>query len=179
MRYKFVFAGFGGQGIMLMGKLLVQAALASGKSVTWMPSYGAEVRGGTAHSMVVISDDEIASPVVFHPDVVVAMNQPSYVKFSRRIKKNGVMFINSSLAQDEGKSAASFKIVKIPASELAHKLGNVRCANVIMLAALVKKLKLVSSKILSDSLLEVLPAHHRDLLKLNRKALKEGEKLIK
>ena len=147
-----------------------------GKHVTWMPSYGAEVRGGTAHSMVIVSDEEIASPAVFTPDIAVVMNQPSLDKFSLKIRDGGTMFINSSLVK-LGPGEKSFNAVEIPATEGAHKLGNVRCANMIMMGALVKKIGLVSLGQLSESLGKVLPAHRRNLLPLNQAALKNGSEL--
>ena len=94
MKEEIIFAGFGGQGIMLMGKAISYAAMNNGRHVTWMPSYGAEVRGGTAHSMVVISDEVIASPVVKEPDICIVMNRPSLQKFEKKVKKNGILLIN-------------------------------------------------------------------------------------
>ena len=101
MKQEIVCAGFGGQGIMLMGKLLAQAASQAGYQVTWMPSYGAEVRGGTAHSMVVISDKDVACPAVFVPDMVLVLNKPSFAKFEPKIKKGGLIIVNTSLVDDK------------------------------------------------------------------------------
>ena len=100
MHEEIIFAGFGGQGIMLMGKALSYAAMNEGKHVTWMPSYGAEVRGGTAHSMVIISDVEIASPVVREPTICVVMNKPSLQKFEAKVRRRGMLIINKSLIED-------------------------------------------------------------------------------
>ena len=140
-----LFAGFGGQGIMFMGKLLAQAGLDSKKYVTWMPSYGAEVRGGTAYSMTKISDSRIASPVVINPDILVAMNEPSLLKYGNKLKPKGILIINKSLiAAKSGRKDIS--IASIPMTELASKLGSARSANMVAIGALLKRSKIFPIK---------------------------------
>src|SRR4030042_662205 len=132
MLIKTIIAGFGGQGVMSMGLNLAQAALLEAKNVTYLPSYGAEVRGGTANCTVAISDDEIASPVASSPEFVIAMNQPSAVRFQNMIQSGGLFFINSSLV-DPNLSRGDIDIIEVPANSTAEKLGNPRGANLVML----------------------------------------------
>lgn len=176
MRQEIVFSGFGGQGIMVMGKVLAWAAMREGLKVTWMPSYGAEVRGGTAHSMVVISDEMIPSPVVTNPTACVAMNRPSLDKFEGSLAASGTLVVNSTLV-DRNVARNDVDVLKIPLTEMATELGNVRCANMIALGALNARLKMVSMKALVEALKEALPSNRRDLLPMNEEALKEGARL--
>ncbi len=176
MKQEIVFAGFGGQGIMVMGKVLAWAAMREGLKVTWMPSYGAEVRGGTAHSMVVISDEMVPSPVVTSPTACVVMNRPSLDRFEGSLASSGTLLINSTLI-DRQASRDDLDVLSIPLTRMATGLGNVRCANMIALGALNAKLKIVSMKALVEALKEVIPPNRRDLLPLNEEALKEGAKL--
>lgn len=175
MKEEVVFAGFGGQGIMVMGKVLAWAAMRESLKVTWMPSYGAEVRGGTAHSMVVVSDEMIPSPVVTNPSACVVMNRPSLDRFEELVTSGGTLVINSTLI-DREVSRTDINVLKIPLTEMATKLGNVRCANMIALGALNARLKMVSMKALVDALKEVIPSSHRGLLPMNEEALREGAK---
>jgi 2-oxoglutarate ferredoxin oxidoreductase subunit gamma len=176
MREEIVFAGFGGQGIMVMGKVLAWAAMREGLKVTWMPSYGAEVRGGTAHSMVVVSDEMIPSPVVTNPTACVVMNRPSLDRFEESLAAAGTLVINSTLV-DRSAARNDVDVLKIPLTEMATKLGNVRCANMIALGALNAKLKIVSMRALIEALKEALPPNRRDLLPMNEEALKEGARM--
>lgn len=176
MREEIVFAGFGGQGIMVMGKVIAWAAMREGLKVTWMPSYGAEVRGGTAHSMVVISDEMIASPVVTNPTACVVMNRPSLDRFEESLRPAGTLVVNSTLV-DRTAARNDVDVLKMPFTEMATKLGNVRCANMIALGALNARLKIVSMKTLIEALREALPANRRNLLAMNEEALKEGARL--
>jgi len=173
MKEEIVFAGFGGQGIMLMGKILSYAAMNEGKNVTWMPSYGAEVRGGTAHSMVVISDSPIASPVVKEPDICIVMNKPSLKKFEPKIRIGGTLIINKSLAEIETKRS-DIDILEIPATDMGLKLGNPRVSNMIMLGALLARKDLLPIASLIHSLKDVIPCHHHNMIAINEKAIMEG-----
>lgn len=173
---RILLAGFGGQGIVFMGKLLAQAAMKEGKNVTWLPSYGAEVRGGTAHSMVVISDEEIASPYVSEPDLCAVMNKPSLERFGAAVKKGGQLFVNSSLC-GEGVKIKGINVVRVPATHLADKIGDVRVANMICLGAVAAATGICSLKNIIGSLEELVPAHKKDLIPLNEKALREGASL--
>lgn len=173
---RIVCAGFGGQGIMVMGKLISQAAMLEGKEVTWMPSYGAEVRGGTAHSMVTVSDDEISSAAFTLPHDCIIMNRPSLLKFEKRIISGGLMVINSSLVHDEVKRK-DITGIKIPATEVAKDLGQIKVANMVILGAYQAITKLVSFSSLVESLEVVIPPHRKNLISLNIKALEKGRVL--
>ncbi len=173
MREEIIFAGFGGQGIMFMGKALSYAAMNEAKFVTWMPSYGAEVRGGTAHSMVVLSDTEIASPVVTEPTVCVVMNRPSLQKFEDRIKTKGMLLMNKSLIESKPKRL-DIEVLEVPATEMALGLGNPRVSNMIMLGALLAKKGLIEMQSLIDSLKDVIPKGRRDMAEINEIAVRKG-----
>ena len=174
MLYKDVLiAGFGGQGVLLAGKLLAWAGMLSGKHVTWFPSYGAEMRGGTANCTVIISDSEIGSPVVDKPSVLVAMNPASAEKFFKRVPKGGVIILNSSLIKEDMKRPG-VKVVRIPANELAAGLGNIRAANMVMLGAFLKFCEGVSLKSIEKALKESLPPRNQHLIPINMEALQQG-----
>lgn len=176
MLIKTIFAGFGGQGVLSMGLNLAQAALLEGRHVTYLPSYGAEVRGGTANCTVSVSDEEIASPVASSPDFVVAMNQPSMVRFQNQIQSGGILFLNSSLIQPDV-TRGDLELVEVPASGMAEELGNPKSANMIMLGAFTRKSNLVSLDSLIKGLEESFK-NKRKVLEINRKALKAGYDLI-
>lgn len=165
-------AGFGGQGIMLMGKLLAQAGLASRKNVTWMPSYGAEVRGGTAYSMTKISDKEIANPIVNVPDILVAMNEPSLIKYEERLRPKGLLILNKSLIKSKPKRK-DISVVSIPMTQIASKLGSVRSANMVALGALLKRAKLFPVRVVTGALHDMLGGKE-DVFILNKKAIEKG-----
>lgn len=169
-----LFAGFGGQGIMFMGKLLAQAGFISHKNVTWMPSYGAEVRGGTAYSMTKISDSRIASPVVTNPDILVVMNEPSLVKYENKLKSKGILIMNKSLIAARPRRK-DISVVSIPMTDLASKLGSARSANMVAIGALLKSSKLFSLKTASGALKNMLGGKE-DVYLLNKKALEKGYK---
>ena len=176
MLIKTIFAGFGGQGVMSMGLSLAQAAMLEDKNTTYLPSYGAEVRGGTANCTVVISDDEIASPVASSPEFVIAMNQPSAVRFQNHIQSGGLFFINSSLVESEV-SRGDISVVSVPANSVAEKLGSPRSANMVMLGAFIKKSGLVSFDSVVDGLKSTLGKKQK-LLAINEEALKTGYELF-
>ena len=138
MQSEVMFAGFGGQGILLSGKLLAHAAMEEGHEVAWVPSYGPEMRGGTAYCTVVISDRAIGSPVIKNPTHLVAMNRPSLEKFAPVIKPRGIILINSSLITIEA-DRPDCDVLKVPATDLAKKLGNPRAANVVAISAFVAR----------------------------------------
>lgn len=177
MLIRTIFAGFGGQGALSMGLNLAQAALIEDKYVTYLPAYGAEVRGGTANCTVSVSDEEIASPVASAPTFVVALNQPSMVKFQNRIQSGGVFFLNSSLINGET-HRGDIEIVNVPASELAEKMGNVKSANMIMLGAFIKKTNVVHLQSVIDSLSAVLK-DKKKLVAINSEALTAGYEFLK
>jgi 2-oxoglutarate ferredoxin oxidoreductase subunit gamma len=176
MLIKTIFAGFGGQGVMSMGLNLAQAAMLEGKNVTYLPSYGAEVRGGTANCTVAISDEEIASPVASSPDFVVAMNQPSLVRFQNQIESGGVLFLNSSLIEAEI-SRGDIEVVRVPANSIAEKLGSPKSANMVMLGVFNRKSNLVSLSSLVEGLGITLKSKGK-LMAINKKALMAGYDLF-
>lgn len=167
-------AGFGGQGIMFMGKLLAASGLLAGRHVTWMPSYGAEVRGGTAYSMVKISKREIASPVITNPNMLIVMNKPSLLKYEEKLQEGGILISNRSLI-DDGPKRKGIKIVNIPMTEIAMKLGNAKCANMIAAGALLKRSKMMTLRNAIAALKEALKGKE-ELFLLNKKALEKGYK---
>jgi len=175
MQSEIMFAGFGGQGILLMGEILAQAALKEGKEVAWIPSYGPEMRGGTAYCTVVISDRPIGSPVIKNPQHLLAMNRPSLEKFAPTVKPGGIILINSSLIPIES-GRDDVDQIKINASDLAKELGNVRIANVLALSAFVARSKLVSFESAQEAVKNKL-AKKKKLIPLNLEAMEKGKEL--
>jgi len=159
-----------------MGLNLTHAAMLEGRYVTYLPAYGAEVRGGTANCTVSISDEEIASPVAFAPAFVVALNQPSMVRFQNKIQSGGVMFLNSDLIKEQP-DRGDIEVVNIPANTIAERMGNVRSANMVLLGAFVKKSNLVSLSSLIDGLTVVLKGNQM-LISFNKEALTVGYEFI-
>jgi 2-oxoglutarate ferredoxin oxidoreductase subunit gamma len=173
-----VIAGFGGQGIILAGKLLAQTAMNAGREVTYMPSYGAEVRGGTANCMVVIADELIACPVVGRPNSLIAMNKASLNKFGPRLKKSGLLVINSSLIDEVPHIDETIEVVTVPADELAVQLGNKKAANMVALGAYLQKRGLFTPEAAARALPDVLAQRYHDTLPLNTEALKKGAEFV-
>ena len=169
-----VIAGFGGQGIMLAGKLLAQTAMNAGKEVTYMPSYGAEVRGGTANCMVVIADKEIACPVVGQPDSLIVMNKASLHKFGQRLKKGGLLIMNSSLIDETPDLDDSIEIVSIPADEIAVELGNKKAANMVAMGAYLQKRGHLKIETAAKALPETIAKRYHNTLPINTEALNRG-----
>lgn len=176
MLIKTIFAGFGGQGVLSMGLNLAQAAMLENRHVTYLPAYGAEVRGGTANCTVSVSDEEIASPVASSPTFVIAMNQPSMVRFQNRIQSGGIFFLNSSLINEQV-SRGDMEIVNIPANALAEEMGNVKSANMIMLGAFIKKSNVVHLDSIIEGLNVVLKGNKK-LISINTDALNRGYELL-
>lgn len=172
MTEKIIIAGAGGQGVMLLGKVLAVAAMKGEKFVTCLPSYGAEVRGGTAHCSVVISDKEIGSPYVEKADTLIIMNQPSLEKFKSRIKNKGLLIINSSLADKY--SDRNNLVLQYPFTDIAIDIGNIKVANTIALGVFVSHKKTVSLKNLSAAIAEIAPSEKKGLIEINMRALEKG-----
>jgi len=174
MQSEIQFAGFGGQGIMVMGQILAQAAMDGGFEVVWIPSYGPEMRGGTAYCTVVISDQLIGSPIIRNPKHLVAMNRPSLEKFISSVKAGGVVFINSSMIPiDAGRDDVD--VIRVPIIEIAKDLGNIKAANIVALAAFVARSKVVDFELLQQAV-KAKFAQKEKLIPLNMKALEEGRK---
>lgn len=169
-----VIAGFGGQGIMLAGRLLAQTAMKAGKEVTYMPSYGAEVRGGTANCMVIIADEPIACPVVGKPDSLVAMNKASLDKFAPHLKNSGLLVMNISLIDDKPKLDESIEILKVPADEIAVQLGNAKVANMVALGAYLGRRGHLTADAAAEALPEVLAERYHKTIPINTEALRRG-----
>lgn len=174
-----IIAGFGGQGIILAGKLLTQAAMKAGKEVTYMPSYGAEMRGGTSNCMVVIADEHIASPLVTNPCSLIAMNKASLEKFTPRIRKDGLLIYNSSLIHDLPQMDKSINVVAVPADELAAELKSPKSANMVALGAYLQKSGMLKPDFIAKSLPEVLSKRYHHTLTVNEQALKSGAQFVK
>ena len=172
MQNEVQFAGFGGQGIMLIGKILAHAAMKEGYEVSWVPSYGPEMRGGTAYCTVVISDRPIGSPVIKNPRHLVAMNRPSLEKFVPFVQAGGTVFINGSLISiDSGRDDVDE--LNLPVVEMAKELGNVKTANIIALAAFVARSGIVGIEALKASVKEEF-SQKKELIPLNMKAIDAG-----
>jgi 2-oxoglutarate ferredoxin oxidoreductase subunit gamma len=172
-----IIAGFGGQGVLFAGQLLAYAAMDEGRDVTWIPSYGPEMRGGTANCTVVISDEEIGSPLASHPTAVVAMNLPSLDKYEPLVKPGGVLIVNSSIVNREP-VRSDIHWVMIPGNEIAESLGDRRMTNMVMLGGLLANLPVLSLDALARALKGHLPARHQRLLPMNLEALKRGAEYL-
>ena len=173
MQQEIIVSGFGGQGTLFAGQLLAYAAMDSGYHVTWIPSYGPEMRGGKARCTVVVSDEEIGSPLVRQPSAVIVLNLPSMEAFEPAVKAGGVLVVNSSLIPRKSERT-DIRVLYVPASEMATELGNVRLANVICLGALVHLTGVVPVAAIEQALDDHLPERHRRLLGLNKEALHKG-----
>lgn len=172
-----IFAGFGGQGVLLMGRLIAYAGMLEEKHVAWMPSYGPEMRGGTANCTVIVSTDDVASPVVPNPMTLVAMNKPSLDKFESQVEKGGTIIINESLISQKVKRS-DVKVFRVPANEIANELGNLRVANMVALGAYVAAKKIVKKETIFRALEETLGKKSEKIVELNKKAIERGEQII-
>ncbi len=173
MLLKTVFSGFGGQGVLMMGYVLAWAGLHEEKHVTFLPAYGAEVRGGTANCTVVISDEEIASPVASSPEYVVAMNYPSMLKYENMVKSGGIIFLNSDLIRQRP-TRGDLEVVTVPANSLAHEMGSDRSLNMVMLGAVVAVTGMVSQEALYKAIETVLEGKKANVIKMNQDACGRG-----
>ncbi len=177
MTEKIIIAGFGGQGVMSLGQMLAYSGMNEDKQVTWLPSYGPEMRGGTANCQVIISDEEIAAPIISLADTVIAMNLPSLDKFEARVKKGGNLFINSSLIEKKA-TRDDINVYYINANEIAVELGNSKVAGMVVLGAYLKVTDVVKKSTLIEALKKVLGKKKLDLIPVNEEALKKGAEQI-
>lgn len=168
-----IIAGFGGQGVLVMGQLLANAGMLEGKEVSWYPSYGPEQRGGTCNCSVVISAGEIGSPIVSEPDAVIVMNRPSLDRFEPAVKPGGILVYNTTLV-DRAPERSDITAIGIPATAVADELGNSRIANMVALGAFLKASPVVSPESISRSLERVMSQRHHHLIPLNMQALERG-----
>ena len=173
MQTEVVIAGFGGQGVLFAGQILAFAGMDSGKEVTWMPSYGPEMRGGTANCTVIIADEEIGSPLVRHPKAAIIMNLPSLDKYEPMVASGGFLIANASLVNREV-TRADINSLFVPANEIAESIGNRRLANIVLLGALLVKMPVLPLEAIKEALNNHLPERHRRLLPTNLQALQQG-----
>ncbi len=178
MKKEIIISGFGGQGVLSMGKILAYSGLMGGKEVTWMPAYGPEQRGGTANVTVIVSDDRISSPILSHYDVAIVLNQPSLEKFMPKVKPGGILLYDGyGIAETPHRD--DITIYRIDAMDKAAEMKNAKVFNMIVLGGLLKVCPIVSTDGLQKALYKTLPERHHDLIPLNMKAAEEGQGIIK
>jgi 2-oxoglutarate ferredoxin oxidoreductase subunit gamma len=173
MQKEILIAGFGGQGVLFAGQVIAYAAMDTGKEVTWIPSYGPEMRGGTANCTVVIADDEIGSPLVKNPPAVIALNLPSFDQYEPLVQPGGILIVNKSMV-DRGSSRTDIATVFVPGNEIAEETGDRRLLNMVMVGALLTRLPELCLKDIETALNAHLPERHKKLLPQNRQALQRG-----
>lgn len=169
-----IFAGFGGQGILSMGKFLAYAGMDINMNVSWLPSYGPEMRGGTANCSVILSDEPVGSPIVINPTTLVVMNRPSLDKFEKDLEPGGVLILDSDLV-DRPIHRTDIHVIRIPAQSEADRIGNKQIANMVLLGALVAKTQIVNMEVLLDSL----KVHGKEkFYEINKKAIEVGASYV-
>lgn len=173
-----VMAGFGGQGIVLAGKLLAQAAMRAGLEVTYMPSYGAEVRGGTANCMVIVSNRPIACPIVSDPNALVICNKASLSKFAPRLRPGGQLIFNSSLIQQVHSVPEGVEIIGVPAEEIAIEAGSPKSTNMVMLGAYIGIRGHLTPQQVAEALPDILAERHHKTIPMNAEALRRGAEYV-
>lgn len=178
MVFELVCAGFGGQGVMLMGQILAYAATFEGKEATWFPSYGPEMRGGTANCQVVVSDEPITSPILSRPQTAIVLNKPSFFKFEPLVAPGGFLFVNRSLV-DTSSERNDIEVFLIPATEIAQEIGSLQVANMVLLGAYVEKLKPVQFSSMEKVLEKLMTGGKARFLPLNKKALNRGREIVR
>ena len=178
MIIKTIFSGFGGQGVLMMGISLAHSAMNKGYHVTYLPAYGAEMRGGIANCTVAVADEEIASPVASEPDYLIAMNAPSLFTFQNKITSGGTIFLNSSIVKDRP-NRPDVKFCAIPCVDIAQDLGNPRVANIIMMGVFIKKSGIVPDDIYLKSLETIMGSKKKGVAEINRKAFAAGFDYVK
>lgn len=173
MEEHLLFSGFGGQGVMFAGQLLAYAAMDEGLEVTWIPSYGPEMRGGTAHCFVVISNKPIGSPIVSRPKVGIMLNNPSFEKYEPVILPEGLLAYNASLITHQS-HRTDMRVLGVPASDIADQIGNLKLMNIVMLGAVLAARPILPLDAIRHALEHHIPPHRRNLLTLNYEALEKG-----
>jgi 2-oxoglutarate ferredoxin oxidoreductase subunit gamma len=176
MNEEIIIAGFGGQGVLTMGQILCYSGVIEDKEVSWMPSYGPEMRGGTANCMVIISDEKISSPILTKFDTVIALNQPSMDKFEKAVKPGGLLIYEASTILNPP-TRADIEIVPIEASNEAAKLKNIKVMNMIVLGAFLQKKPIIKMDNIIEGIKKVLPERYHHLIPLNRQAIEKGMQL--
>ena len=178
MTNEIMIAGFGGQGVMAIGKTLAEAGMKENKDVSWLPSYGPEMRGGTANCCVVLTDDAIVSPIVLEPTELIAMNLPSLLKFEPTVKAGGTIFVNSSIITEKV-SRTDVKVVYVPCLEIAQELGNLKVANMVMLGAYIQAMGNLKVETIKEMLVHMFTGPKAKLVDLNIEALARGAACVK
>lgn len=173
MTTQILLSGFGGQGILFTGKILAYKGLCEDKNVSWLPSYGPEMRGGTASCSVIISDEEVGSPIISQPDVLIAMNLPSFEKFEPTVKAGGIVIADSSLIETKS-TRDDIDVYYIPATTLASDMGKQSLANMIILGKLLKVMNDYDEENVKAVLAKVIPPKKADMLEINMQAMKIG-----
>ncbi len=176
MQASIVISGFGGQGVLFAGQLLAYAGLAEGRHVTWIPSYGPEMRGGTAHCMTIISDEEIGSPLVRHPNAALVLNPPSMLRYEPLVSPGGVLVLDSTLVAQRS-TRTDIRQIAVPAKDIASELGFPQIANAVMVGALLGATGWLSLQTIEAVLDEHVGARHREALAPNKRALRRGAEL--
>jgi 2-oxoglutarate ferredoxin oxidoreductase subunit gamma len=171
--FQLIIAGFGGQGILFCGKLLAQAAMLEDKFSTMFPSYGAEIRGGTANCTVIISDEMIGSPIVKSPNMLMIMNEASMKKFESVLKPGGLLIMNESLIGNSS-TRSDIKTIRVKATEIAVNLGNSQIANMVMLGAFIAETGIIHPDTVLSVLKDITPSHRKNIMSLNKKAFQRG-----
>ena len=177
MKAEIIISGFGGQGVLSMGKILAYSGLMEDKEVTWMPAYGPEQRGGTANVTVIVSDERISSPILSHYDVAIVLNQPSLDKFEPKVKPGGIL-IYDGFGIINPPTRKDINVYRIDAMDKAAELKNSKVFNMIVLGGLLKVCPIVSTNGLNKALYKTLPERHPGLIPLNMKAVEEGMKIM-
>jgi len=178
MEKQYLIAGFGGQGVLLIGQLIAKAAMLEGREVSWMPSYGPEMRGGEANCAVVVSDEAIGSPLVSEPPVLVAMNKPSLIKFMPKMQCGGTLIYNSSLIEGV-EIRDDIKVIAVPCNEIAAKLDNDRVANMVMLGAIQQATDVCGDESIHATLVDWLGEKKAALVAVNEQAVAAGREAAK
>jgi len=178
MSEKVILAGLGGQGMMLLGRLIAQALMIEGKNVTFFPSYGTEVRGGTAYYHLIVSEEEIFSPVIEEADALIMMNMPSYLKFKDFLKPDSMLFLNSSMV-DKIDNEMNVDVFRIPATKIANSIGNVVASNMVMLGAYNEVKNLVSIPVFLSCLKNVLKGRKEPFYEVNKLAIEKGAEFVR
>ena len=173
MQKEIMIAGFGGQGVLFGGQVIAYAAMEAGKEVTWIPSYGPEMRGGTANCTVVIADEEIGSPLVKNPPLAIALNLPSFDKCEESLAAGGTLIVNQSMV-DRAARRDDIHVIFVPCNEIAEEIGNKKLLNMVAVGALLTVLPEITLKDVERVLAAHLPARHKHLLPMNFEALRRG-----
>ena len=177
METSIVISGFGGQGVLFAGQLLAYAGMDAGRHVTWIPSYGPEMRGGTAHCVVIISDEPIGAPTVARPDVAIVLNQPSFDKYVPLVKPGGLLVVNSSLIEAETERR-DIDVVHVPANAIAEEWGTAKMLNMASLGALLAARSVLPLDVVEKALAEHLPAGKQHLVEANLNVLRRGHQVV-